>query len=573
MLALLGATGCGARRAGSVGAGPATGAPTATVSTTRIREDFDNALLIDQTNNVVIDFNRGLVTLPVQTFPDAPGGTHMTLSTSLAYNGTITADDLELRAGASVEASDSIALLAPHTLVIDGAIRAGRGGVILVAGTTLQIRGTVESEGPIQIFLGDAAGTLDISGTVSAVSTLPGQTSPITVRARGTVRVSGRVEAGADEGLPGGDVQISAYGDVTVTGTSAHVAASARDDGLSGDVSIQTQGQVALSGGAWIGGQDLTPPPAGPGVFARGLAAAGDVDIEAAALLLGRGSRIVPASSAQGRGGTARVIARDRLQLDEDARVLGGDGLTSGALDVHAGSVVLGTRAVLSGGDGFSAVGRVDVESAGPMSLAAGARIEGGAGACTSGGDVRVGVAGPLTLAATASIAGGSWRPTALVCPPSRAPSPGGNVEVSADSATGLTGAVAGGAGTPPGAERTTIDPAFTVPRPSLDTSNTGSVLSKIIDRGSAAVGQAPVLVEAKFAAPEGTRVVLELGGAVTSSAAFTYRPLLGPDPGAAVAELAGARFFRYRLTLVGRAFDTPVVDYFDVDLAPRNAD
>ena len=43
---------------------------------------------------------------------------------------------------------------------------------------------------------------------------------------------------------------------------------------------------------------------------------------------------------------------------------------------------------------------------------------------------------------------------------------------------------------------------------------------------------------------------------------------VLTADP---VHKLSTARYFKYRVHLSGRAFDTPLVDYFDIDLAPHH--
>jgi hypothetical protein len=146
----------------------------------------------------------------------------------------------------------------------------------------------------------------------------------------------------------------------------------------------------------------------------------------------------------------------------------------------------------------------------------------------------------------------------------------GGNVEVIAASAVGIDGALLGGGGSTKGMVTEKIDPSFSIPAPSISAATNGWIVSVSIDRGTAAIGRSPILVDKSYTTPAGTAVKLELAGATDPAGPFDTWVDTSPGAPHPLDQLKQARYFRYRLTLQGRAFDTPVVDFFDIDLAPH---
>jgi hypothetical protein len=544
--------------------------------TTRIREDFDNQQLVDEASNVVIDYNRGLVTLPTFVFPEISSDRLTTYANDIDVNGTVQASDIVLDERAKLNASDSIQLLARNLLRVTGEIHAGAGGVTLAAGEQVIVDGTIVSEGPIKILLGDNTGTVAIAGIVNAISSAGRQPADLRIIARGTVTIAGQVFASGDMGEQAGDVEISAYGKVTVRGAGASIVSSARMNGKTGGVHIKSESAVEITDGAVVGGRDDSmmslgsPPPPMTPPNAFGLAGAGDVEIQAPRITVGESASVIAASTFSGVGGSVLIVAGERLDTLVRSVIGSGSGDSSGSISIHSLVTNVGDYALIQAGTGASSVKAVSIESSGVMTMGRDSAIVGGIGGCAAGGDVIVHVAAELEIMPGGWIKGGAGGQltTALGC--GAVLHPGGNVEVIARSGIGTEGAISGGTGSRTGSVHEVFMEGFEVPPPMLEAGTEGLVDSRVIDRGEASVGIVPILVEAKYAAVVGTSVDIELGGGSSPDGPFEYLDLSTSPSGAD--GLSGSRYFKYRVRLHGRAFDTPIVDYFDIDLAPRGS-
>ncbi len=78
---------------------------------------------------------------------------------------------------------------------------------------------------------------------------------------------------------------------------------------------------------------------------------------------------------------------------------------------------------------------------------------------------------------------------------------------------------------------------------------------------------KAPVLTELFAQIPPGTVVELGLSGADSEEGPFGDWVELKTDVPVQASEILNSRYVRYRLTLYGRIFDAPVVDYFSFEL------
>jgi hypothetical protein len=547
-------------------------------NTTRIREDFDNHNFVDQQSNVIIDYNKGLVTLSTPVFPEIDDTHLQTYQNAIDVNGTVQASDIVVDGKAMLNASDSIELLAQHLLNVTGEIHAGAGGVTLAAGDQVIIDGRIDSEGPIKILLGSNTGTVAIAGTVNAISAMT--TSDLKIIARGQVNITGQVMASADMGLASGDVLISAYGKVTVTGVGAAVVTSAQAQGTTGALRIQSETNVEISNGAFVGGVNTAlnqgPPPYPPLVPPMqqdpsvALLGAGDIQIQARVVTISETAQVVGASTLKGTASSVLITAGDELDIIHHARILSGSGDTTGAIKIASTLTTISDASLLESGTGASAVQAIEIDSASLMTIGRDSSITGGDGTCASGGDITVHVGDALSMDPGATIHGGSGGTLVamLGCP--TALHRGGNIDVIARGAMGVQGALVAGSGASPGTIDVMLEPDYQLASPMLEPDTVGWVESRPVDRGDVSMGLSPILVSSRLTIPRGTSVAIQLGGAETPDGPYDFVDL--SSIGMPADALKSDRYFKYHVALGGRAFDTPIVDFFDIDLAPRSA-
>lgn len=539
--------------------------PAAVESQARIREDFINEQLVERTSGVSFDVNRGLVSLPTRVFPAIGGDRLRSYATSTEENGVVAAEQILIEEAGVVRASDSIELAARDFLRVTGEIHAGLGGVTLAAGRRLLIDGTVSSQGPIRILVVEEDGTIEIAGRVVATGSLDGSSPGIELAGRGRVILTGVVATSAPPGATSGDITADTYGKLSIGGF-ARVGTGA-PGGRAGSIRLKSESEIELFGGAWVGSEERTYDPA-----LRDGRVPGEISLEAEHINLGADSNIVGGSAPDGAGGSIMIAAGTELTMDGTARIAAGGGLEGGRVSIGARSAQFGEGSEVTGGLGIATAGTARIETAGPLTIGPRARLSGGEGACTAGGALSLSTGGVLTLDYGAYVRGGSGGGRAGMwegCP--QRLHKGGDVEVVARAIDGvLESAISGGEGPTPGVVRVTIDPAYVVAPPNLTVATRGWILSRSIDRGASGVGQLPSLRDLVVELPAGTAAVLELGGTRDAAGEITTWVEL-PGQARELEALRDARYFRYRVVLSGRAFDTPVVDYFDIDLAPSS--
>jgi hypothetical protein len=195
--------------------------------------------------------------------------------------------------------------------------------------------------------------------------------------------------------------------------------------------------------------------------------------------------------------------------------------------------------------------------------------LTGGLGSCVRGGDVVLQVAGLLGFSDGVSIAGGDASLGNYAnCVAAQG---GGNVEITAQQVVGAAvGALLKGAGTPVGVVQLALDPTFTLPLPNVHARTVGWVISKVFDRGEAATSFEPQLVDQRVTTPSGTFAKIQLAGATEPDG--TFSDWVDESPGATYPSpsvLIGKRYLIYRVWLKGRTLDAPLVDEFEIKVAP----
>lgn len=565
LLCLMAAVGCGdevllSPRGNNNNASNNNDVPVARVSE-HLLEDFDNQRLVDSvTGAAILDVNRGVLTLPVEPIPSVDGEGVGMFQSRAELNGLVEAESILVSESGSLEASDAVELRAHDVVRISGTVRAGTGGVTVIAGRGVYVDGVIESRGPVRILVEDPQGTLQIAGRVSVLASSDdaGSSPPdIALAGRSPVEIRGQVLSHAEAGRMGGSVQIRVYGEIRVQGYDARVLATAAHRGTPGRIQLRSEATVTLTEGAGLGvGEDVTDADEALG---------GDVEVQGTTVRVEGGARLVAGDGAV-TGGAVFLVARDALAIDDYARVRSGGGPEGGSLIFKAARIGIGRGTVVQAGQGRSTGALFRIEASDRLDLVDGAVVQGGDTACGAGGDVQLAVGGLLRVRSETEVWGGSGS-LDFGNPTCSRPAAGGNVFAQAREGEGLETALMPGRGVPPGEVNIALDPSFTVAPPSLTVGTFGRVLSKVFDRGPAAQGLIPQLVAWDARLPEGTSVQVELAGA--SEPAGPYEDWVWLDDKEALPRLAAGRFFRYRVTVTGRAYDAPELDFFELDLSP----
>lgn len=480
----------------------------------------------------------------------------------------------------------------------------------------------------------DASGILNLSDYAGAVragvvvvgnmNTLEGPDS-IDLRAHQTVRIAGRVHAGA------GGVNISAgdaiYVDgiidsdgpifLEVTSETGRIEINGRVQTLdatdrgSQSIRVTTRGEIKIAGnvttGSGVSSGDIWLESYGPisiwgrdAVVAAGASSLGKagsvriateaaIDIESATVRGGQGdlvgnarvtrggdvilrgegvllaarATISAGDASDGTAGRVEIVSAGEVGIRDYSQVLGGSGRVGGRVSVEARTGTI--SATLVGGDGIQTPGWVVVGTAGPLSLGYGAQITAGGGECTQGGDAVLLVAGRLFADGDPAVTGG--RGGGGQSPECAGAYPGGNVQVTAQELIGpVEAALHKGPGRPEGTISVRQATSFTRPLPDIRVRVEGFVVSRPIDRGGAGPGRAPLLREVKAATPPGTFVIVQLAAADDPEAPPQWHDV-PVGTAASIEELVEARSLRYRVFLSGRALDAPELDYFDLSL------
>lgn len=529
---------------------------------TRLREDFDNRRRIESIARAELDVNRGALTLAATRFPTLDGTGEQYVSGTMQRNGLVEGDDIVLARSSAVVAPDSLELRAASTVTVSGDVRIGPGGMTIVASKRIVITETaaLDSKGPVTLMIADPDGSVQIDGRLVTRSTAESTQAPnITILGRGSVIVTGELRTEADADQHGGDVRIEVYNDVRIVGPEAHVAAYAHEGGSPGVVTVRSEADVRVTEGATLG-------RLGDADIETVKDTDGAIDVQAASIIVDDASHIVSDTSRFGSG--IELAARDLIRAGEGAQIRAGETEIGAPLRMRAATIDLGVSAVVAAGPGHSGGGNLEIRASSALTIAPNAQILAGEGRCAAGGDVLIVVSGELTASTPATIAGGDGGTASdtLECP---GDFEGGGVTVIAHEASGLDEVVAPGRGQPAGSVELSMDRTVIVERVVLAVQTSGEVQSVPLRRDPLAIGRVPRLVELSAEAPTGTRIVIELAGADTHDGPFdTWFPVGSDDP-EELAPLSSAAWFKYRVKLSGRAFDAPVIDFFDIDLAP----
>lgn len=534
------------------------------IETDRVREEFDSRFFVDTSSIALVDVNRGHVRLPIVELPEVEGPLAGEVSVQ-RYDGVVEAERIVVGPAVAVEGSDSIELRASDSLVVEGQLRAGPGGVSLVAGRSLRITGLVESEGPIRIRLTGADGHLQIAGRVATLGAVRRASASITLIARGAIEITGEVLTGDAESASTGSIELRAYGPVVVDGRAAELRTGASVPGRSGAISLRTEASIEVRGGARLATGLATDPSSERPAIAVG----GEILLEAATLGIGADASLVAGDSPTGTAGAVSLRSTGALVVEAGAELRGGSGSTGGEVELAVAGATFAAGARLEGGHGVLEAGRVFVDSADGVRWQAGARARGGDGACAAGAPVVVLVGGTLSVETDVLLGGGDGgTDPGDGCLGGFA---GGDVTLFARAVEGpLEASLAPGSGASDGVTVITVEAGYRREAPRLDDHPTGWVRSKVLDRGPSAVGRIPRLIELRVEAPAGTRAEIQLAGEDGADGAFDDWQSGRVDDAASFGDLRGHRYFRYRVWLEGRALDTPRVEGFELDLAGR---
>ncbi len=536
------------------------------IETDRVSEDFENRNFIDSvlSEAVIIDTNRGVATLPTERFPSLDASSITNLAPTSQFEGVVEASTILLEPGVQIEAVDAIELRAAETLRISGRLRAGPGGITLVAGRSIFVDGRIESEGPIRLRLAAEDGVIDVSGKLLTSSVRADRSAEITVIGRGPVQVTGEIRSGDGE-TGSGQVLISSYHNIVVAGQLSLVSSGATINGTAGSVRLLSEEHIEFRQGATAGtGVFLQEIPGQLGESSGG----GDVELRAVQdVRLAEGARLIGGKDTRRSGGTIRVIAGRDAEL-RGVALFGGDGGMGGAIYVEARTASVGPEVSLLGGAGGSGGGDVDLKASRGLHLNT-AMVRGGATECGVAGAVRAHVGGPTSADLGVSLIGGTGGRGMNRCIDGGR---GGDVVIltRAGNEAALTEICTPGYGALYGERSVTIDPNYERPMPDVRVQTLGFLVSKIIDRGVAATGLVPKLESFVHSSPPSTLAKLQVAGAQDSEGPFEPWLDASLDDAEALRPLSSARFFRYRLSLQGRALDAPEVDAFDLDFSGR---
>lgn len=521
------------------------------------REDFDHLGYVDSSPEAIVDVNHGWVTLPAEPFPALSGSGARTLSEPYAYNGLIEAASIVVMQQVTVEATDSIELRATGTVHIVGRIRAGAGGVRIVAGRAIYVDGVIESDGPIRLQLTGIEGTIDIAGAIRTLDTEGRSSGSIVIEGRGGVHLEGTLETGSARYGDSGHISILAYGDVLADSDLARMSCGTSIGGNAGSISIATEGRVSIEGAHLSGGN---------GEVASGSRAvpAGGVEIRAADIALSQSANLGGGRSANSAGGSVALLSVRTLRAARSVQILGGAGSSGGSLTLFASTASIAAH--LRAGPGDEEAGRLEAITAGQLYLEVDAQLVGGNGGCSAGGEVLLLVNGSVFAADRDVLVLGGSGGTNTGC---FGEHEGGSVTVFAQFADPIEPLLQGGDGTPAGRVVVNRDPQFSWPLPSVSTRRHGWVLSQPIPRAPSQIGGAPELIEVRATTPATTVVRIELSDADVDVERAEWFPMGVRDTRSGEA-LRHASRLRYRVYLQGRAFDAPVVDGFDLDLDGR---
>lgn len=535
------------------------------IQDTRIREDFDSLWYVDASSTTVaiVDVNRGQVSLPAEVLPVLRNNAVPDVTTVGSYQGVVEANAIIVGDTAMIEGTDSVELRARGEIRISGRVRAGPGGVTLIAGRAISIDGVIESEGPVRLRLAEETGRVEITGSVLTLATNERPSPSISILGRGSVTITGILATGEARFADSGGISIGVYGPIVLSGNTTSLTTGASLPGRAGSIELSTESTIDLLDGASILAGNATPEGTRPGSTEGG-----SVRLRASGATFGDGVRLRGGAAVAGDAGDVEVTASDTLITGSFVEFIAGDGVNGGDVKLASTAITLGPNTASEAGAGTTLAGRMFMDSAGNVDLQPQVRLRGGRGDCQDGGPLVVLVGGRLILDATSRLLGGPADFSGQGC----LGADGGDVQIFAQQIEGpIDDVVMGGTGLMAGEINVQVDAEHTRPVPDIRVRTIGWVISKVIDRGESARPLRPCLLESRIEAPPGTFAKVQLAKADSPDGKFAeWIDAVSDDP-KQLEPIVGARYVRYRVWLKGRALDTPVVDGFDLDLAPRD--
>ena len=525
-----------------------------------VREDFNNTAWVFEFDGVVHDINLGRLMLPTRVLPETFATGTVVYSSNEDATGLVEASSIEVSPGVTLDASDAVELRGAEDVVVRGRIIAGSGGVTIQAGRSIVVAGQIDSIGPVRLVVTHPAGQILIDGRIEARAGLgasPRDAPAIEILGRGETYISGEVRTSAAEGRTGGPITIDVYGDVIVDGGVLQTFAepSARP----GPLQVRTEAAIEVVRGALVGVSSPGAEPLG-----------GDIALVAQRIRIGPTSGVLGGRGLE-RGAKVSLLASENVTVEPGAQLQSGAGSEAGSLSIEAGVISIGQYAVIQAGRAGRRAGITRLEAAEIVSIDVGALVGASSTTCGPGGDLELSVSGPLIVADGAQLKAGGTISLARTSACGRG-FPGGQIRVNARQTEGLQAGLQPGVGFPTGNVAVVIDPAVEVSAPSVSTQVGGSVLSRPIDRGVDAIGFAPTLTDLIAETPPRTTIEIGLAGSDTAAGPFTA----WVDASTATGDLSALsdfRFVRYRVSLFGRAFDSPSVDYVELQLSSAEGD
>ena len=452
----------------------------------------------------------------------------------------------------------------------------GPDSIDLRAHQTVRIAGRVHAgAGGVNISAGDA---IYIDGIIDSDGPIFLEVSSET----GRIEINGRVQTLDVTERGSQSIRVTTRGEIEISGS-----VSTGSGVTSGDIWLESYGPISIMGRDAVVGAGASSLGKGGTVritteasidiesaTIRGgqgdlvgnarVTSGGDVILHGEAVVLAARATISAGDASDGTAGKVEIVSAGPIAVRDYTQVLGGSGRVGGRVSVEARTGTIG--ATLAGGDGIMTPGWVVLGTAGPLLLTYGAQITAGGGECTQGGDAVLLVAGRLIADSDAiSVVGG--RGGGGQTPECAGAYPGGNVQVTAQELIGpVEATLHKGPGRPEGTISLRQAASFTRPLPDIRVRVEGDVISRPIDRGESGPGHPPLLREIKAATPPGTFVIVQLAAADDPEQPPEWHDI---TVGAAtqVEELIEARAVRYRVFLSGRALDAPTLDYFDLSL------
>ena len=501
-----------------------------------IGQDFDGIILNFETSDaileedgVILDQNRGVLTLPTESLPPFSLATRELLFTSRETIREEISGALVFVGGSAELAFLDGGTITGDEVIISGRIEVGSGGLLISANKKLEITGTIESRGPVTLAT-DVEGIIDISGAIRLQSNGNAE-EQIRIVGRGQTELSGVIEiiphAGREEQTENRAIEIDTYGPLFVDGGRMEAPGRSRGILLRSDdaVTLREESQVLASAGA-------------------------EVVVEAQSVVLEQ-STITFAEANIETGGKVQIRSNS-LSLRKGAQIIAGQGNEPGRFEIESSTVTLASASAIRAGKGSENPPSSFVRAT-HLEMSGASEISGADVRCGSGGDIQILVAGRVSISSASQIRGGSVI-EAGGCPANL--EAGGNVEIEAHTFNTQPDAFAGGTGSISGSVRQNVNPSRTlnfreiIPRPS------GFALSKRFLR-EAGISGAPTIARFERLLPPGTQARV-----FVQSANFESEIL---REGERLDVFEDATSLQFRFELSGRRFDAPILDHLEI--------